>query len=153
MPTYPFGMAEMLKVLVSTTHTQGKVDGDFCFVPEGEIVGRYGIVCDDEREDGVGGCGCGRAFGGFMTLKSTTTAMVVERPMTRKLWRDLALALHERAGYAKAYGPELMETVLDEMMFFDLDKLAEIPIGTILGRRAFNDSSGNMQDEFLQRRF
>ena len=143
----------MLKVLVSTTQTQGKVEGDFCFVPEGEIVGRYGVICDAEREDGKGGCGCGRSFGGFMTLKATTTAMVVERPMTRELWRDLALALHERAGYAKAYGPELMETVLDEMMYFDIDKIAHVPVGTILGRRAFNDALGDAQDELLHRVF
>jgi hypothetical protein len=146
-------MAEMLKVLVSTTQTQGRVYGDYCFVPEGEIVGRYGIICDAEREDGVGGCGCGRGFGGFMTLKGTTTAMVVERPMTRELWRNLAVALHERAGYADVYGKELMDEVIGEMMAFDLDAIAKLPIGTILGRRAYNDEDGETQDELLHRLF
>jgi hypothetical protein len=150
---YPGGMVGMLKVLVSTTQTQGKVEGDFCHVPDGELVGRYGVVCHAERADGRGGCGCGRSFGGFMTLKATTSAMVVERPMTRQLWRSLALALNERAGYADAYGPELTEIVLDEMMIFDLDALVDIPIGTILGRRAYNDADGECQDQFLERSF
>jgi len=76
----------MLKVFVSTTTTQGAVTGDFCFVPAGELVGRYSVVCDGERPDGSG-CGCGRAFGGFDTHMGTTTAMVVQRDMTELDWR------------------------------------------------------------------
>ena len=79
-------LADMLNVLVSTLETQGSVPGDFSYVPAGELVGRYSLVCDSERPDGTG-CGCGRAFGGFTTHRSTTTAMVVERDMTEADWR------------------------------------------------------------------
>jgi hypothetical protein len=36
----------MIKLLVSTLRTQGDIPGDYSFVPEGEFVGRYGLVCD-----------------------------------------------------------------------------------------------------------
>jgi hypothetical protein len=59
----------MINVLVSTTVTQGAAPGDFCWLPEGELVARYGVVCASERPDGSG-CGCGRAFAGLITHKA-----------------------------------------------------------------------------------
>jgi hypothetical protein len=75
-----------MKVLVATAETQGKRKGDFCFVPEGELVNTGGFECDGESIDGS--CGCRRSFVGLKTHKAMTTAKVVELQCTQDdLWR------------------------------------------------------------------
>jgi hypothetical protein len=128
----------MIKVLVATTETQGDHPGDFCFVPDGELVARYGMVCDDERPDGSG-CGCGRSFSGFDTHRATTSAMVVEKDMTREEWRA---ALHRTltdSGWIAYLPADEAAEVIDEIERFDLDGIQQIPAGLVLGRQAYNE--------------
>ena len=70
-----------MRVLVCTTISQGKRKSDFCFTEEGELA-YFGMVCDG-NETIDGGCGCQRSFCGMVSHKATTTARVVERPITR----------------------------------------------------------------------
>jgi len=140
----------MTKVLVSTTVSQGRAHGDFCWVPEGELVARYQMVCDSERPDGSG-CGCGRSFAGFVTHKGTTTAMVVESNLTEDEWRA---ALHQTlvdTGWAEWMPADDLAGLIDEVTEFDLGAAAALPVGTVLGRRAFNDRAGVTSDTLLFR--
>lgn len=133
----------MLKVLVSTLETQGSVPGDFSYVPAGELVGRYSLVCDSERADGSG-CGCGRAFGGFTTHRSTTTAMVVERDMTEADWRKALYDTLVSTGWAGMFDDtDALAGLVDELVAHDLHYIADIPAGTVLGRRAYNEGRGD----------
>lgn len=140
----------MINVLVSTTVTQGAAPGDFCLVPEGELVARYGVVCASERPYGSG-CGCGRAFGGLTTHKSTTSAMVVPVDMTEAQWRA---ALHQTlvdTGWATWMATGEVAALIDELVAIDLHSVARLPAGTILGRLAYNEPDGTTQDMFLDR--
>jgi hypothetical protein len=141
----------VLKVLVSTLDTQGDRPGDFTWVPEGELVARYGIVCDDERADG-GGCGCGRAFSGLTTHKATTSAKVVERDMTEADWRAVVYQTLHETGWAKHSPPDEVAEIIDDIVRHDLRAVEDLPAGTVVGRRAWNDDHGDTFDEMVLRR-
>ena len=67
-----------MKMLVSTTQTQGERSNDFCFVPEDEIV-MFSLECDhDTGPDGD--CGCIRSMCGIVSKKATTTVKVKDVP-------------------------------------------------------------------------
>jgi len=138
----------MLKMFVSTTTTQGAVAHDFCFVPAGELVGRYSMVCDGEQPDGSG-CGCGRAFGGFETHRGTTTAMVVEREMTEVEWRARLYRTLCDSGWVDM--PEIdVAELIDELVEHDLYGAARLPVGLIVGRRAWNEGDDTV-DQLMYR--
>ena len=70
-----------MKVLTATTLTQGQRASDFTWCIDGELVMPSPFICDRDRAEGPdGGCGCGRSFGGLSSHKSTTTALVVDKP-------------------------------------------------------------------------
>jgi hypothetical protein len=140
----------MLKVFVSTPCTQGTEPHDFSFVPDGELVGRYSLVCDLEGPEGQG-CGCGQAFGGFVTHAGTTTAMVVERNMTELDWRAELYQTLCDTGWAAAMNGTELAALVDELVQHDLGAAAELPIGTVVGRRAWNDRRRGTVDNLLCR--
>lgn len=65
----------MIKILVSTKNTQGWRKNDFCFVPEEQPVW-LGFVCDRDKNNPDGSCGCSRSMVGVENLKGTTTFVV-----------------------------------------------------------------------------
>ena len=71
-----------MKLLTATRRTQGDRDNDFTFCVEGELVMITTFVCETDRRDPDGGCGCGRAFVGLNSGKATTTALVTDRDFT-----------------------------------------------------------------------
>ena len=147
----PAMLVRVLKVLVSTSETQGDMAGDFTWVPDGELVARYGIVCQDERPDG-GGCGCGRAFAGLTTHKATTSAMVIEVDMTETTWRAAVHTTLFDTGWATHMASDELADVIDAMAAADLHALEDLPAGTVVGRRAWNDARGDVVDEMVIRR-
>ena len=126
-----------MHVLVSTTATQGESPGDFCHVPEGELVGRYGLLCDDEGPDGSG-CGCGRSFAGFVTQRATSTAMVVDLELTRTEWRAAVFRILAETGYGEFLTAEELAGEVDDIEAEDLDPVQHLPVGAVLGRCAWN---------------
>ena len=67
--------ARKMKVLVSTSQTQGERDSDFCRVPDGELV----IItepCASGTQNIDGSCGCARCVTGLESRRSTTTFQV-----------------------------------------------------------------------------
>ena len=140
----------MVNVLISTTQSQGDRPDDFCWVPEGELVGRYGMVCDSERP-GMPGCGCGRAFGGFTSHRSTTSAMVVASDLTEAQWRA---RLHQTlldTGWAEAMPADDLAGFIDELASFDLGAAAKLRPGSIVGRLAVLGSDDSLSDRLLLR--
>ena len=140
----------MLKVFVSTLVTQGDLPGDFSFVPDGELVGRHATVCDLERPDGSG-CGCGRAFAGFHTHAGTTTAIVAEVDLTELDWRRQLYETLCDTGWAAWMSATELAEVVDELVGYDLGAAGELPVGTVVGRRAWNDDRQGTIDRLLFR--
>jgi hypothetical protein len=135
-----------MNVLVATMKTQGQWENDFAYVPEGELVARYSMICAAEREDGSG-CGCGRSFGGFTTHGSTTSAIVEARDMTEAQWRAQMHDVLFATGWGEWLSSNDLADIIDELVFFDLESIQALAPGTVLGRRAWNMSDGLVHDE------
>lgn len=135
-----------MKVFVSTRATQGVLAGDFCFVPEGQLVGRHHMVCDCCKYDD--GCGCGRAFSGFVTRTGTTSAVVVESDLTEREWRHALRKSLKAAGWADLMTTGELSRFIDDVVAHDLSEAGEWPIGTIVGRRAWNDGDETVDQLF-----
>jgi hypothetical protein len=117
-----------MKVLVATAETQGDRPGDFHYGVEGELV-RIDTPCATDRRDPDGGCGCGRAFSGLTSAGATTTARVAELPLSRN---DVVEALRSSLAQ-QGWDPSWARGEADGL----LELVADLPVGTVLGRRLF----------------
>jgi len=120
-----------MKLLVSTTKTQGDKKNDFNWLPNGEYVA-MGMVCDTDLGDPDGGCGCGRAFEGIDHLKSATTAEVVEADFDRAKWVEMVRLSKTKAGWAEMDDFDAFYTAAADEM---INLVRDLPVGTIVGRR------------------
>lgn len=124
-----------MKVLTATTLTNGERDNDFDWCTQGELV-MFGFICGRDWRDPDNGCGCGRAFAGLHSHRSTTTALVEERKLSPT---DLALAVRtslEDGGWITESVPEDdAQEVIDEAIGM-IKLVAEyFPSGTVIGTR------------------
>ncbi|RJQ72260.1 hypothetical protein D5S17_26255 [Pseudonocardiaceae bacterium YIM PH 21723] len=115
-----------MKVLVATGQTQGKRPNDFNTCVEGELVW-IGLVCSKDARNPDGGCGCGRAFGGLTSRRSTTTAWVVDRDFSRDSYIRAVQDSFQRQGWPDS----LADEVCDDL----LELAARWPVGTVVERR------------------
>ena len=115
-----------MKILVATSFTQGTSPDDYHYCVEGELVWLQ-EPCDRDKRDPDGPCGCGRGFAGAASHRATTTAMVVESPMTRD---EVVLAFRTSLSDG-GWPPEWADDVADE----NLDIAAKLPAGAIIVRR------------------
>jgi hypothetical protein len=121
----------MMKVLVSTRETQGFRKSDFCFVPEGELVG-FGMECDGEKVDG--GCGCRRSMVGLLCMKATTTIAVCESELTEEYLFKKIMEHLEKSGWAALMKEETEKNAKADLR--SLVRLSEIfPSGSIIEKR------------------
>jgi hypothetical protein len=104
-----------VKILVATSFTQGTSPDDYHYCVDGELVWLQ-EPCDRDKRNPDGPCGCGRGFAGAASHRATTTAMVVQSPLTRD---DVV---------------EWADNVADE----NLEIAAKLPAGTIIGRKLEN---------------
>jgi hypothetical protein len=123
-----------MKLLTATHERQGERPGDFCYAIEGELV-LLGFVCATDEKDPDGGCGCGRAFSGMSSMRSTTTAMVRDLDVSIDDVRLAVEGYHVSAGL----GPEVIGgTEFQELLaatMGDLAEIAHVPVGAVVGRR------------------
>src|SRR3974390_1925713 len=106
-----------MKVLVST----GPVPyGEFCYVPEGEILASFGAVCCNSDY-----CGCNRSISGTTTYKATTTAKVVERA---DVSLDDLFQLAAEAGKGTGWGGPIVWRAIGR----DQEAIKDIELGTIV---------------------
>lgn len=87
-----------MKVLVATLNGQGIKKNDFCFTIPNEPV-MLGHICDKDRFNADGGCGCARAFTGITTRKGTTTAVIAEMNITEDNLMDMFIKSEDKAGW------------------------------------------------------
>ncbi|WP_433788120.1 DUF7715 family protein [Actinomycetospora sp. CA-101289] len=118
-----------MKVLVATAETQGDRGNDFHYAVEGELV-RIDSPCARDRRDPDGGCGCGRSFAGLNSARPTTTARIADLPLSRA---DVAEALRSslaQQGWNPSWAAEEAGSLLD--------LVADLPVGTVVGRRFYD---------------
>jgi hypothetical protein len=120
-----------MKLLAATTTTQGDHRGDFAWTADGEYL-LIGFVCDTDRGDPDGGCGCGRSFEGISSLRATTTAEVVEAPLSHDEFVSQIIESMTRAGWNEM---DDFHRVCEERAEEIEDLIEELPVGTIVGRR------------------
>lgn len=121
-----------MRVFVATTETQGVRKNDFCFVPEGELVG-FSFECDGEPVDGP--CGCHRSMSGFDCHAGTTTFKLVERAdINEESFFALRVKSLVAAGWGKEDDKDLRTNVLVEVA--EMVKIgAALPPDVVLEKR------------------
>jgi hypothetical protein len=117
-----------VKVLHATPRTQGWRDNDFDFCEDGELVVLPAVLCSNETADGP--CGCARSLCGVSSGRATTTAVVVDVPMSEEEW----LAVVASAYVADGWYDDSSE--VDPVVFDDhrdlLAKITVLPVGTVV---------------------
>ncbi len=120
-----------MKVLVATSETQGQQPGDYDWCVDGELVW-IGEVCDTDRRDPAGGCGCGRGFAGMASRRATTTAAVRELAwVTRETFHTSLRESLDAQGWLKVYGADRVAKMADRLLAL----AARLPVGSIVQRR------------------
>ncbi len=114
-----------MKVLVATHDGQGELSDDSCWTTDGELA--HLLECPDQM------CRCWGAFGGFESMRATTTALVVERSDLDVA--TLVAACKERLA-RQGHGKLLSEAEIDREALaevFELIRLLEpVPVGTVV---------------------
>ncbi|WP_326546877.1 hypothetical protein QGN32_01230 [Mycolicibacterium sp. ND9-15] len=114
-----------MKILVATALTQGTHPGDYNHCVEGELVWVQ-EPCDRDIRDSRMPCGCGRGFAGAASHRATTTARVVESPLTRE---ELVTAF-QTSLQDGGWPAEWAEDVVEDNIF----AASQFPVGTVVGR-------------------
>ena len=117
-----------MKILVSTTETQGQRDNDFCFVPEGEIVKRDSHMCDTHPD---GKCGCARALAGIDCHKATTTMKVVDLPITEDELKEKIYKSLLNGGWG-VLGKNVIKKVAKTQMAENVSIADEFNVGDVI---------------------
>lgn len=117
-----------MKLLTATSRTQGDRGNDFTFCVEGELVMVTPFVCETDRRDPDGGCGCGRSFVGLNSGKATTTALVSDLDFTPE---DAAEAIRSALQRSKLVSDDEIPGIIEDV----LELAAEFPVGTVLEQR------------------
>jgi hypothetical protein len=123
-----------MKVLVATERTQGDLAGDYDYCVPGELLW-LPMVCDADRRDPSGGCGCGRGFGGLTSHRATTTGEVVERDFTEAELRLAVRTSLSDQGWLSSLQPrgeqrEIVDEVVGQICY-----IAEsLPTGSVVRR-------------------
>ena len=90
------------------------------------------VVCRRDRDNPDGACGCGRAWAGANSHRSTTTAVVRDVPISAPEYLEAIRSSLEHGGW----WPDVVDTQEVVAMTAELLKLAKsYPVGTVLERR------------------
>ena len=151
--SHPLPMIGHMKILVSTTETQGAEEGDFFWGTVGEIVQFPTFVCHAYPS----ACGCDRAWSGIDSSQATTSAIVAEIDLTRgEVVRLLQEAL-VRSGWVNE------DSDPDESLAWARQNASEVlavadryEVGTVLGVHTLatdnDDHEGTLPREVIVRR-
>jgi hypothetical protein len=126
-----------VRLLVATARTNGKVEGDFDQCVEGELV-LVEEPCEADRDDPDGpGCGCTRSFVGLGSRATTTTALVVDSPLSESDVREAVRGGLEDRGRIDPDRTTRDEAdrLVDEAITRVAAVAEHFPVDTVVGRR------------------
>lgn len=119
-----------MKVLISTTLSQGRLPGDYSWTLDGELVTPVAAECCSPDE-----CGCGRGFPGLASARATTTAMVVDRPDLDATTLRLAVRDSlDRDGWLRRLDGKRQRELVDTHMRAIEQVCTNFSVGTVVGR-------------------
>jgi len=125
----------MANVFTATKKTQGQRTNDFCWVPEGEIVG-FAFECDSDKNNIDGGCGCRRSMSGLDCLKATTTFEVTYIPnFGPKALAKYVLESMESGGWLKFLDPDEAQEIAEQDAAELLRMASKFPVGAVVEKR------------------
>lgn len=125
-----------MRVLVATSRTNGAVATDYDFCVEGELVYMQQPCADDEQDPEHSPCGCGRGFAGTNSHRATTTAEVVECPLSEAEIREAVRSSLEAGGWIDPtrMQPHLAKWIVDETLETIAEVAAHFPVGSVVRR-------------------
>ncbi len=124
-----------MKALVATRRTQGDEPDDYTWCVDGELLW-ITEVCARDRRDPEQGCGCGRAFGGLMSHRATTTAEVRLLDIDEQDLRTaLRTSLSDQGWLSPVLAPDVQEAILNELVTELCELVEPLPPGTVVRRR------------------
>ena len=124
-----------MKVLVATDRTQGELSGDYDYCVPGELLW-LPMVCDSDRRDPAGACGCGRGFGGLTSHRATTTGEVVEREFTDAELRLAVRTSLTDQGWLSDRQPAVTRREIVDEVVGEIRYIAEsLPTGSVVRRQ------------------
>lgn len=116
-------------VLVATRQSQGDVPGDYCWTVEGELVTPVVAECASGHR-----CGCRRGFPGLASAKATTTAMVVDLPLSEIDLREAIFDSLDRGGWFELIPIEEAGDLVDEHVELIEAVCRRFGAGAVVGR-------------------
>ena len=120
----------MVKLLVATTKGQGQRSDDYAWAVDGELVYVPDNDCSNPK------CGCERGFAGLASSKSTTTALVVDRPdISEGLLFELLDDAMERQGWIGSPRDPSDDEFMEYMFLRVVIAANAYPTGTVLQRK------------------
>lgn len=124
-----------MKVMVATTRTQGDLPGDYTFCVPGELLW-LAMICDRDRRDPDGGCGCGRGFDGLTSHRATTTGEIVESEMSKaELRLAVRTSLTDQGWLPESLGSAESLAIVEQVAGEVLAIAQALPVGTVVRRR------------------
>ncbi|MCK2240066.1 MULTISPECIES: hypothetical protein [unclassified Crossiella] len=123
-----------MNVLVATRATHGTRHNDFAHAHEAELV-CLPAMCDLDQQDPDSSCGCGRAFLGLDSRRSTTTAMIVTLELTFDEYHDNVHRGLLAAGIGRQDDRATLLARTTAIAEDLAERAASHPVGTVLERR------------------
>jgi hypothetical protein len=125
-----------MRMLTATGQGQGERHSDFNWCIEGELVMPPQRVCQADRDNPDGRCGCGRSFCGLASHKATTTAVVRDLPEVTEAEYVAAIRCSlDDQGWDPDWAEELANDLLAIADELPLDVVLECRLGVIQVRQ------------------
>ena len=121
-----------MHIVTATATTQGRRGNDFNFCVEGELVLPVVVICRKDRDNPDGRCGCGRSWAGASSMRSTTTAMVRDLPLTVDEYTE---AIRSSLEYGDWWPEFVDDHGVRQMVAYLLNLARSYPVGAVLERR------------------
>lgn len=123
-----------MKVLVATSATQGTRPTDFNYCVDGELVW-LSESCFRDAHRLPNPCGCGRAFAGLASHRSTTTALVADLAITYAEYQEALRAGLTAAGWPGEWALDLAAEQEDLAHFWEEGTVVERDLDILSLRR------------------
>ena len=127
-----------MRILVATSLTNGDIPGDYNHCVDGELVYmQEPCASASDIRDPDGPCGCGRGFAGTNSHHATSTAMVVDSPLSAGEVDEAVRSSLEAGGWLDPTfcTPDLARAMVRELVD-DMQRVAcNFDSGTVVRRR------------------
>lgn len=123
-----------MKVFVSTKQGQGVRENDFSHLDDGVLL-TFAMVCDSDKDNPDGRCGCNRCLSGVEKGGGTTTFTVADQEITREEY----IQRHKDYFVLCGWDEYMSQEEIDQQSEEDVDELLRLAdnfdVGEVLEKR------------------